>query len=522
MRCGNGACHSIDANVDRRKKMTGWFRGSFARAILLALLFISIIPIIFISALFINSSTKALTNQMEANLFMLAQSKAEEIDLRLQEVWDSTEIAARQAAHVMERESTSAEVAQKIIRYQPDQRNIVGLDLYYNSAGGEAALGNGLSNVYWNNDTPPTGKVLEDITNTEEMDVTFGSIKATNLDTQWIYLTTPEGMMRLFPWASNNQYPDDWDPREVIFYTVAEPANNPTLATRATPPYVDFAGAGWMVTVSTPIIGDNGTFMGIMSHDITIQSLRDVALDINVLNGAGYGFLIDSQGGAIAHPAYLNEDASKGTEETVNLATMGTVEYQSLIQQMMRGQTGQGYFLDDDGMKQLLVYAPIPSIGWSLGIAVPETAVVAPATDMRTRALGSMLILIAVAALVAVLLARQIHRPLSRLLQGVHAVAEERRPEEIQVESFVELTKLANAFNEMASRVWERESRLKKTVAELRIEIDANRSQKEVQEITETEYFRQLELNAERMRSNLRQSRSTPSQLTLGRESPAV
>lgn len=502
--------------------MTGWTRGSFARAILLALLFISIIPIIFVSVLFINTSTKALTNQMEANLTVLAHSKAEEINLRLQEVWDSTEIAARQAAHVMEKEIPSAEITQRIANYQPDTRNIVGLDVYFDGAGGEAVLGNNLSNVYWNNDTPPTTEVLQDIANTEEMDVTFGSIKSTSLETQWIYLTTPEGMMRLFPWASNNQYPDDWDPREVIFYTVAEPANNPNLETRTTPPYVDFAGAGWMVTVSTPIIGDGGKFMGIMSHDITIKALQDIALNINVLSGAGYGFLIDNQGGAIAHPAYANEDAGKGSQESINLATAGTSDYQNLIRQMMVGQSGQGYFVDDAGLRQLLVYAPIPSIGWSLGIAVPETAVVAPAIAMRTRALGSMLVLIAAAAVVAVLLARRMHRPLARLLQGVHAVAEERRPEDIQVESFVELTKLADAFNEMASRVWERESRLKKTVAELRIEIDSKRSQKEVEEITETDYFRQLEVNAERMRSSVRRPRSTPDHLTLDTESPAV
>lgn len=502
--------------------MKGWARGSFARAILLALLFVSIIPIIFISALFINESTTALTNQMEANLFMLAQSKAEEINLQLQEVWNATEIAARQSAYVMEQGIAPQEVEQKMARYQPDRRNIVGLDVYYTSAGGEAVLGSGLSNVYWNNDTPPTTKVLEDIARTEEMDATFAGIKSVNPETQWIYLTTPEGMMRLYPWASNEHYPDDWDPREVVFYTVAEPANNPDLETRWTPPYVDFAGAGWMVTVSTPIVGSAGEFMGVMSHDITIQSLKDIALNINVLDGAGYGFIVDSQGGTIAHPAYEGEGASKGTQESVNLATVGTPEFQDLIRQMMNKQSGQGYFLDDTGTEQLLVYAPIPSIGWSLGIAVPQTAVVAPAIVMRTRALGIMLVLMAAAAAVAVLLARRIHRPLAGLLQGVHAISEERRPDVIRVESFDELTELAGAFNEMAAKVWERESRLKKTVAELRIEIDASRSQKEVQEITETDYFRQLELNAERMRNYVRRPRSKPGPVVLGREAPAV
>ena len=501
--------------------MTVWARGSFARAILLALLFVSIIPIIFISVIFINQSTMALTNQMETNLYMLAQSKAEEINLRLQEVWNATAIAARESAYDMEREITPEEMSQKLARYQTDSRNIFGLDMYYNSVGGETTLGNGLSNVYWNNDTAPTTKVLQDIALTEDMDATFASIKAISPQTQWIYMTTPEGMMRLYPWASNDHYPDGWDPREVIFYTVAEPTNNPNLETRWTPPYVDFAGAGWMVTVSTPIISSDGEFEGIMSHDVTIQALKDIALDINVLDGAGYGFIIDSEGGVIAHPAYEGVDASKGTQETVNLATVGLPAFQELIQNMIDRESGQGYFLDETGTQQLLVYAPIPSIGWSLGISVPKSAVVAPATAMRTRALLVAVVLVAAAAAVAVFLARRLHQPLSRLMQGVYAIAEERRPEEIKVESFDELMELANAFNDMADRVWERESRLKKTVADLRIEIDAQRSHKEVQEITETEYFRQLELNAERMRNYVRRSRGKPSSPTLG-EAPAV
>lgn len=38
-------------------------------------------------------------------------------------------------------------------------------------------------------------------------------------------------MMRLYPWASNDHYPDSWDPREIIFYSVAAPENNPTFQT---------------------------------------------------------------------------------------------------------------------------------------------------------------------------------------------------------------------------------------------------------------------------------------------------
>jgi HAMP domain-containing protein len=441
---------------------------------------------------------------MENNLQLLAQAKAEEIDLRLREVIHVTEIAASQTAFALQQELDSDEVQARLSRYQPDPRNILGLDIFYNNAGGESALGNNLSNVYWNNATPVSDVVARQIAQTEGLDTSFGAIKAVSPDTQWIYLTTAEGMMRLYPWASNDHYPDGWDPREIIFYTVAEPENNPSLETTWTPPYVDFAGAGWMVTVSTPILGSNGNFMGVMSHDITIQSLKDVALTINVLDGVGYGFLIDGEGNVIAHPDYQEIDAGEGTQETANLLRTGTTDFQVLVRNMVAGENGLGYYEDEGAEANILVYAPISSIDWSLGIVVPRTEVIAPAMAMQGRAGLITVVLLLAAAAIAILLAQRINRPVTRLMQGVHQLSAERRPDNIEVNSFRELKELAHAFNEMTAKVWERERSLKKTVAELRIEIDVQRSQKEIHALTETEYFQYLERNADRIRQDVR------------------
>jgi hypothetical protein len=441
---------------------------------------------------------------MENNLQLLAQAKAEEIDLRLREVIHVTEIAASQTAFALQQEVDSDEVQARLSRYQPDPRNILGLDIFYNNAGGESALGNNLSNVYWNNATPVSDVVARQIAQTEGLDTSFGAIKAVSPDTQWIYLTTAEGMMRLYPWASNDHYPDGWDPREIIFYTVAEPENNPSLETTWTPPYVDFAGAGWMVTVSTPILGSSGNFMGVMSHDITIQSLKDVALTINVLDGVGYGFLIDGEGNVIAHPDYQEIDAGEGTQETANLLRTGTTDFQVLVRNMVAGENGLGYYEDEGAEANILVYAPISSIDWSLGIVVPRTEVIAPAMAMQGRAGLITVVLLLAAAAIAILLAQRINRPVTRLMQGVHQLSAERRPDNIEVNSFRELKELAHAFNEMTAKVWERERSLKKTVAELRIEIDVQRSQKEIHALTETEYFQYLERNADRIRQDVR------------------
>jgi CRP-like cAMP-binding protein len=64
-----------------------------------------------------------------------------------------------------------------------------------------------------------------------------------------------------------------------------------------------------------------------------------------------------------------------------------------------------------------------------------------------------------------------------------------------------ELGQLARIFQRMVREVYSREQRLKQQVAELRIEIDEVKKARQVAEITETDYFRQLKKKANDLRS---------------------
>ncbi len=64
------------------------------------------------------------------------------------------------------------------------------------------------------------------------------------------------------------------------------------------------------------------------------------------------------------------------------------------------------------------------------------------------------------------------------------------------------LGQLARVFQKMAREVHERENRLKQQVQELRIEIDEVKKARQVAEITETDYFRDLSEKAQRLRES--------------------
>ena len=62
------------------------------------------------------------------------------------------------------------------------------------------------------------------------------------------------------------------------------------------------------------------------------------------------------------------------------------------------------------------------------------------------------------------------------------------------------LGQLARVFQRMAGQVFERERRLKAQVQQLRIEIDETRAAQQVAEITDTDYFRNLQAKASKLR----------------------
>src|SRR5437763_900792 len=75
--------------------------------------------------------------------------------------------------------------------------------------------------------------------------------------------------------------------------------------------------------------------------------------------------------------------------------------------------------------------------------------------------------------------------------------------EKLQGEPY-DLGQLALVFQEMACQVYAREQQLQQQVHQLRIEIDQERSAREVAEITESGYFQQLLGKAQELRNRAR------------------
>lgn len=112
----------------------------------------------------------------------------------------------------------------------------------------------------------------------------------------------------------------------------------------------------------------------------------------------------------------------------------------------------------------------------------------------------------------AALVAQWLSRPLLRVMQAAQLMEADQlgSAEAAELEAHRgkdEISRLCQSFGRMARQVILRQERLRQRVEELSIEIDQAKRARQVAEITETEYFQQLQQKAEQLRRNSQPNR---------------
>jgi HAMP domain-containing protein len=262
-------------------------------------------------------------------------------------------------------------------------------------------------------------------------------------------------------------------------------------------------------------------------------------------DSGNYAYLLDDQGWTIAHPrlwTVRGDDANGQPVPAVSgdmpsterdrhpfNAQLGGWADPNLPIIFGKGRAGQSGFVttvNQQGARKATTYAPVPfsegdyrSDGvfavLAIGVNTVEfhrsaTTVAAQVEAERQRlvlefglvALGAL----AVLAIIGVAVSRVLVRPLSQLTAAARQLEQGEFDEEqlasIRGRRFAdEVTLLANVFAEMGRQVVHRERQLRIKIDELHIQVDSRRRQQEVDEITETDYFRNLTNTATRLRS---------------------
>lgn len=180
-------------------------------------------------------------------------------------------------------------------------------------------------------------------------------------------------------------------------------------------PYFDEgAGNTLMATYSVPFYAGTGSarrIRGIVTADISLDWLAQMIGAIKVLD-TGYAFLLSRNGAIVTHPVtnhIMNETIFSLAEAADDTAL------REIGRRMLRGESGFVPYRGFAGVPARLYYGPIPAAGWSLAIVFPENELFAGIRDLTFTVAAIGILGMLLIALVVVLIARSITRPLHSL-----------------------------------------------------------------------------------------------------------
>jgi len=227
-------------------------------------------------------------------------------------------------------------------------------------------------------------------------------------------------------------------------------------------PYFDEGGGNIiMATYSVPFYKDSGgekKFMGVITADVSLSWLQEIVSSIKI-GKTGYGFLVSRNGRVVTHPIkklIMNETIFDLAEER------GDSRLRAIGREMIKGKFD---FVSSQsiatGKKSWIVYAPLPSSGWSLGVIFPQGELMADVIQLNSTVFflgfGGFLFLLAV----IVFISGSITRPLRKLYQATKDIATGNLDFELApIKSQDEVGRLAESFIYMKSA-------LKKYIKEL-------------------------------------------------------
>jgi len=174
-----------------------------------------------------------------------------------------------------------------MLKYQADT------DSYHLDAAKDTASINKHGNITGKGAIPATGASLQNIGLAFSYYDFWYKFYDRFPDIAWIYYTGEHDFISMYPWVSSKKFSYREALKKVPFYSVAIPENNLSREAVWTPVYLDEAGKGLMVTLSSPIY-DEDTFMGVVSIDITNSRFSEL------LQCPYESYLIDAASSVIA------------------------------------------------------------------------------------------------------------------------------------------------------------------------------------------------------------------------------
>jgi signal transduction histidine kinase/CheY-like chemotaxis protein len=194
---------------------------------------------------------------------------------------------------------------------------------------------------------------------------------------------------------------------------------------------------------------ESGQLLGVAVFEVGKQEVFTVVGDHAGLGDNGETILGAAAGKSVLVVAPTRFDSELPRGRRIRLGA----DEDAGLQAAARGRTGQGSGRDYRGTKTLAAWRPLPTLGLGLEVKMDESEVLAPVRAQRQDLLQLVLIGFPILAVGALLAARSVSRPITRLTEAVRTIAAGDLDQKVPVERDDEVGELSGAFNTMTTEL---------------------------------------------------------------------
>ena len=192
-------------------------------------------------------------------------------------------------------------------------------------------------------------------------------------DIGWIYYQDAANASLQYPYIDQGStIPFDFDWTSYHTFFSVNPENNPERQIRWTPPTVDYAGEGIILSVSIPL-WKGETFLGLWSIDLPIRYLyRNFSTHTPFPNQSK--FIVDQQGMLILHDELQAKiDDRRGSIFLHPISELGG-EWKNLnLKTVSKTESGVQFITDKDDTEWVFCHSRVPGVNWILFSGLPKT-----------------------------------------------------------------------------------------------------------------------------------------------------
>ena len=212
--------------------------------------------------------------------------------------------------------------------------------------------------------------------------------------------------------------------------------------TAVSDPVVSKATGKMVVIVAVPVKSD-GKVTGVLFGAISMNSVADKVLAVKV-GQTGYAYILQEDGVAIIHPdkeIAMKVNAIKDTKFPQVL--------RSVNERIVKGEPGVASY-EYAGIDKLVSFAPITGVKWFFALNVPRNEVTGAVSALSTISLLTIVIVLAITAILIAWYARRIAKPIQELEAAANRIAAgDLSIAKLEINSDDEIGRLGHSFEQM-------------------------------------------------------------------------